>query len=83
MVPMLSRSKRIKKEPYCRTQRTISDYIGVRKSVQVNKVGLVTPKKRKTFKQAKLAVSGRKFKINEAIDDSYELSGKTAATLKK
>lgn len=55
----------------------------MKKQSEARKVGFLTPKKGKTFKQAKLAVSGRKFKINEALEDSYELSIKTAATQSK
>ena len=46
-------------------------------------VGFSTPKKGKSFKQAKLAVSGRKLKIYEGYDSNSEASAKTAATMQK
>ena len=83
-VPMLPQSKRITKtsQPTARGQQTIPDYVIVKKS-SAKRVCFSTPKKGKTFRQARLSVSGRKFKINEIADMASEASAKTAATLRK
>ena len=60
----------------------MKDFIHVKKQSEGRRVGFETPVKGKTFKQAKLAVSGRKLKIYEANDVS-EASAITAPTSAK
>ena len=65
-----------------RSQQNIRDYLDVKKSSEGRRAGFQTPKKGKTFRQAKLAVSGRKFKLIDE-EDGF-VSAKTAAeTLRK
>ena len=59
-----------------RSQQNIRDYLDVKKTSEGRRAGFQTPKKGKTFRQAKLAVSGRKFKLIDE-EDGF-VSAKTA-----
>ena len=77
---MLQKSKRISKRRQ-REQKNLKSYLNVKKQSGGRRVGFHTPeKKKKSFKQARLAVSGRKFKLYKTEEDSCDSLANTVDT---